>query len=161
MVNKPFLKKVLAKLKANPKGFDMWSWEGKSTPCGTTHCVAGALLTEAGFRFTKTPRYAGDVEFYTPWGTVEYGGDAVVQWGAKILGIETSQAQQIFHPSDWPDELAQKLDRNNEAVKSLQADYRKASTKAKKKEIFAKILAKRRSGLNLTLKQIRDVLGPI
>jgi len=92
----------------HPAEFDMYTWF-KQTRCGTTACLAGTALLQAGYepRFTASGR-AEDVDLLDadgdPYSITAAWRDGVAypvsETAAELLGLTVDQADEIFNLAD-------------------------------------------------------------
>lgn len=102
-MNVELLKKVATKLRRmrHKKHFNMRTWARK-TECGTTACIAGHALIDAGYK-VKSEKGPGwkPAKFFAPDGR-EVEPEAA---GRKLLGLTARQAARLFDDTEWPDQF--------------------------------------------------------
>ena len=108
MINFERLDAAITYAAAHPAKFDMYTWF-KQTRCGTTACLAGTALLQAGYepRFTASGR-AEDLELFDedgdPYAITAVWLDGVAypvsETAAELLGLTDDQADDIFNLAD-------------------------------------------------------------
>ena len=91
-MNRELVEEVKAYLRAEPRRFDMSDWVAdyngepeEAPPCGTTCCIAGAVLMVKGL-----------IKNEYDWRST----DAPAKTAADLLGINDSD--NLFYSSNWP-----------------------------------------------------------
>lgn len=83
---------AIAWAEAHPGQHDQQAW-ARRTPCGTTLCLAGIILTQAGYKPVFGRRHETTNQFLTPDGAAKVFPMTEAQ---RLLRIDTDSALMLF-----------------------------------------------------------------
>jgi hypothetical protein len=97
-INEPLLRAVVDRIIADPDSLDMSNWV-KDTACGTTACVAGHTVLEAGCRVWKNPSsILAETGVYSyAYGLDEKEFHPINVIAGDLLGLSHRQRNEIFY----------------------------------------------------------------
>lgn len=126
------LDEVIADLKAHPERHNQEEWvifKGQKPPevtpaldCGSTFCIAGAVVVRSGAKPLWTKRYAGK-DVWSAYGAVTTDGEhrSIAEYARKLLGIGAVTADRLFWESNTMDDIEDIRDELAVGVKESEA----------------------------------------
>lgn len=109
-MNIRLLRKIQARILAEPKRFDMDSWivpkdEQTRPSCGTACCIGGWAAVENGWKSKQYKDEDGDWAnlFISPNGTTSRYDSVIASAAQKLLDITDEQASRLFYTCSWPE----------------------------------------------------------
>jgi hypothetical protein len=88
---------ALGQIKAEPHTWRQTSW-GVETECGTAYCLAGHIVTQAGYQMVWEPWDVGGVQRKAVSCVAPSGGrmKLISQVAQRLLGVNETQAEALF-----------------------------------------------------------------
>lgn len=113
MPDVPMMRKTLEHIAAHPEEHNQYSW-GRYNGCGTTMCYAGTALVLKGYQLVYDMQPNGN--YVADTATHPVTGDLVdiEDEAAKVLGLKSRQAHDLFYNFGGLRELYQEVNKITE-----------------------------------------------
>lgn len=93
-------------IRLNPDLHDQETW-GRRTSCGTTMCLAGHIVVQAGYQLVFQPYFERQDVYYAS-DCVDSAGNThdIETLAAKLAGLDAEEANKLFYCYGGIEELA-------------------------------------------------------